>query len=278
MTYCYLNGQIILQSAANIGITDLTLLRGHGVFDYFVFEHQRPRFLDDYVNRFFNSAAHLHLSAPVSKEALRQGVLDLIAANNIDDGGIRLVLTGGYSADGYTPTVGNIFILQYPFPQIPAALFEKGAAVATYQHQRELPEAKSLSYMTGIKLLPWLKAQKADYPLYHDGVYLRESDRSNFFLVGPEGQLITSADKILGGITRAKVIELAKAYGIPVELREVAVTELATAREVLFTSSIKGVLPITLIDGKPVADGQPGPMAKRLQDGFLRLVQEPRFQ
>jgi branched-subunit amino acid aminotransferase/4-amino-4-deoxychorismate lyase len=278
MTYCYLNGQIVLQSEANIGITDLTLLRGHGVFDYFVFENQQPRFLSDYVNRFFNSAAHLHLNPPVSKEELQQGVHDLITANKIDDGGIRLVLTGGYSADGYTPTVGNIFILQYPFPKVPARHFEKGAAVATFQHQRELPEAKSLSYMTGIKLLPWLKAQKADYLLYHDGTYLRESDRSNFFLVGPEGQLITSAEKILGGITRAKVIDLAKTYGIPVELREVAVTELATAREVLLTSSIKGVLPITVIDGKPVADGHPGPISKRLQEGFLKLTQKHQLQ
>jgi len=278
MTYCYLNGQIVLQAEAHIGITDLTLLRGHGVFDYFVFENQSPRFLDDYLHRFFNSAAHLHLHSPVSKEELRQGVYDLISANNMDDGGIRLVLTGGYTEDGFTPTVGNVFILQYPFPKVPAQHFEKGAAVATYQHQRELPEAKSLSYMTGIKLSPWLVKQKADYLLYHDGIYLRESDRSNFFIVGSEGQLISPADKILGGITRAKVIELALSYGIPVELREVAIAELTTAREVFFTSSIKGVLPITVVDGKLVADGQPGPIYQRLREGFLSLVREPQLQ
>ncbi|MEL7220101.1 MAG: aminotransferase class IV, partial [Bacteroidota bacterium] len=197
MMYCYLNGEIVPQSEARIGITDLTLLRGHGVFDYFVFDEYGPRFLDDYLNRFFNSAAHLHLQSPVSKAELRQGVYDLIAANKEEEGGIRLVLTGGYADDSYTPTIGNMIILQAPFPRVPKKRYETGARVATFEHQRELPLAKSLSYMTGIKLLPWLKEKDAHYPLYHDGTYLRESDRSNFFIVGSAGQLITSKDQIL---------------------------------------------------------------------------------
>lgn len=274
MTYCYLNGEIVLQAEATLGITDLTLLRGHGVFDYFVFDQYGPRFIDDYLNRFFNSAAHLHLKAPVNKATLRQGVYDLIAANKHESGGIRLVLTGGYADDGYTPTIGNIIILQYPFPHVPKEMYEKGARVATFLHQRELPLAKSLSYMTGIKLLPWLKENNAHYPLYHDGTYLRESDRSNFFLVGSAGQLITSKDKILEGITRSKIIDLAHKYQIPIEIREVAISELFTAKEVFFTSSIKEAIPITYIDGKAVGDGQPGPLTKRLHTGYLEMIAE----
>lgn len=271
--YCFLNGNIVPEQSASLHLNDLALLRGFGIFDFFIFERFQPRFLEDYLDRFFRSAEFLGLQSPIDRDALRQGVHQLIAANEQPNGGIRLVLTGGYSDDGFTPGVGNAFILQSSFPWPKAAQFEQGVAVATYQHQRELPEVKSLNYLTGIYLLPWLQQQNADFVVYHDGTYLRESDRSNFFIVTADGTVVTPKDKVLAGITRAKLLGIARDLGLPVAEREVLIGELATAREAFLTSSTKGALPVCRIDGVVVGDGRPGEITRQLHEQFMALVQ-----
>ncbi|MEM1215533.1 MAG: aminotransferase class IV [Bacteroidota bacterium] len=270
---CYLNGKILPQAEANVGLTDLALIRGFGIFDYFVFEDFKPRFLPDYLDRFYNSAQLLGLHPRVAKEELRTAVHDLIRANDVPTGGIRLVLTGGYADDCYTPTEGNQFILQGPFPNSYPERFVRGARVATYQHQREMAAVKSINYVTGIHILPWLREQAAEYVVYHDGTYLRESDRSNFFIVTADGELATAAAHVLGGITRKKILQLARERGLRVAEREVALAELWTAREAFLTSSTKGAMPVTLVDGKAIGDGVPGPVVQQLQAAFLALVQ-----
>ncbi len=271
---CYLNGAIIPEETAQLGLNDLALLRGFGIFDYFVFERFQPRFLEDYLDRFYRSAKCLGLVSPIDRENLKQGIHQLIAANEQPSGGIRLVLTGGYTPDGYAPTVGNLFVLQSPFPGPPPIQFERGARVATYQYQRELPEIKSLNYLIGIHLLPWLKEQEAEYILYHDGKYIRESDRSNFFLITEDDVLVTAKDKVLAGITRAKILALARKIGMKVEEREVSLAEWKEAKEAFLTSSTKGALPVSFIDGKAIGKGEPGTHTKALQAAFLALVAE----
>jgi branched-subunit amino acid aminotransferase/4-amino-4-deoxychorismate lyase len=271
--YCYCNGALIPLAEAQVGVTDLAVIRGFGIFDYFLFENYQPRFLDDYLNRFYRSADFLDLTIPLDKKDFAEAIYALIRKNGQPEGGIRLLLTGGYALDGYTPpTSGNLFILQGKRPHLPDQQTKLGVAVATYQHQRELPEIKSINYLTGIKLQPWLRQQGADYLLYHDGTYFRESDRSNFFIVNPEGVILTPKDKILHGITRMKVIELARQLGLPLEEREVTLAELRNAREAFLTSSLKAALPVRSIDGQPVGDGKPGAITLRLQQAFGQLV------
>lgn len=271
--HCYLNGEIVPQEKASLHLTDLALLRGFGIFDYFVFEDYRPRFLADYLNRFYNSASTLGLFPRVEKEELRLAIHELIKTNGIPSGGIRLVLTGGYAEDAYTPVTGNQFILQSAFPNSYPERFARGARVATYQYQRELAIVKSLNYITGIHLLPWLKEKNAEYVVYHDGTYLRESDRSNFFIVTQDGELATAEEHVLGGITRMKILQAAREAGLRVAEREVALEELWVAREAFLTSSTKGAMPVTIVDGKAIGNGQPGPICQQLQAAYLQLAQ-----
>ncbi|MEO0724241.1 MAG: aminotransferase class IV [Bacteroidota bacterium] len=269
---CYLNGDIIPLEAAQLQINDLALLRGFGIFDYFVFQRYQPRFLEDYLNRFFGAIEFLGLDSPLERDEVRTAIHQLIAANEVPDGGIRLSLTGGYSLDGFTPTTGNFFIIQSPFPSVPEEILQNGGRVALYQHQRELPNVKSINYLSGVYLLPWLKERNAHYPLYHDGTYVRESDRSNFFIIDEAGTLITPKDKVLHGITRLKILEVARDLGMRVEERDVELAELKAAREMFFTSSIKGALPIVSIDGQIIGNGQLGEQTQKLQEAFLSLV------
>lgn len=273
--YCYLNGEIIPQAEAQIGINDLAIIRGYGIFDYFIFQHYQPHFLSDYLDRFYRSGERMLLSLPMSKAEMADAIHAVIQKNEKEEGGIRLVLTGGYSEDGFSPPKqGNFMIMQGAIPWIPTEKVANGVTAATFDYQREWPGVKTTNYLTGIRLLPWLKERKAEYLIYHDGTFVRESDRSNFFIVDANGTIVTAKDKVLPGITRSKIIEVAHRLGLPIEVRDLRVEELNTAREAFFTSSVKATLGITTLDGKAVGDGQVGPITKQLYKGFEELLAE----
>lgn len=263
--YCHLNGNIVNASEASLKVGDLAILRGYGIFDFFTFQHSYPHFFDDYLDRFINSSKRLRLNLPYSRADIKQFILDLIQANGETQGGMRLVLTGGYAEDGYTPVVPNFILLQYPLPTYSADKYEKGLSLMTFQHQRELPEVKTINYITGIWLLDKIRDANADDVLYHDGTYIRESVRSNFFLVSKEGTLITPADKILMGITRKQILEAVEGI-IEVEERDVLLNEVKTAQEAFLTSSTKGAMPVVQIDGHEIGTGEPGPVTKKVME------------
>ena len=98
---------------------------------------------------------------------------------------------------------------------------------------------------------------------------MTEASTCNVFLV-KNGTIVNPPkdNLILPGITYDLVLELARAAGLPVEVRRVPVAELAAADEVWLSSSTKEVLPVTRIDGRPVGSGKPGPMYVRMYQLF----------
>lgn len=268
----YLNGQYVPKAEAALNVADLAILRGFGIFDYFRYANGKPRFIEDHLDRFFRSADLLDLKIPASREDLREAVHQLIVRNKVPDGGIRFVLTGGYAPDGYTPTNPNLVGLAYPFQGPAPEQYATGVKVLLHHYERQFPQVKSIDYLEGIRIQPMLRAKGVDYALYvdRDG-NVRESDRSNYLIV-KDGVLITPVDNILHGITRLHLLKLAAQLGIPVEERTVSVAELKTADEAIICSSVKGAMPITEIDGLPVADGGIGPVCQRLIDGWKEYI------
>jgi len=264
----YLNGQYLPKEKAALNVADLAILRGFGIFDYFRYADGRPRFVEDHLDRFFRSAKLLALEIPVSRDDLRTAVHELIKRNGAPEGGIRFVLTGGYSPDGYTPTTPNLVAMAYPFKGPSAEQYEQGVAVLLHHYERQLPQVKSIDYLEGIRIQPMLKAKGADYALYVDRDHnVRESDRSNFMIVR-EGILITPKENILHGITRLHLLKLARQLGIYTDERAVSVNELKKADEAIICSSTKGAMAITQIDGETIGDGRPGPVTRRLMEAW----------
>jgi branched-chain amino acid aminotransferase len=81
---------------------------------------------------------------------------------------------------------------------------------------------------------------------------------------------------ILPGITRSCVIQLCRELGIPVVERDITVVELYTADEVFVTGTAAEVMPVTVISGRPIGEGRPGPVTRRLMEEFKRLTRDPR--
>jgi len=280
--YSNINGQIVNASDASLKVNDLAILRGYGIFDYFLVREGLPMFVDDYMNRFFNSARLMLLEMAImqselkdqihaliaannmsntGQSELKDQIHALIAANNMSNTGMRLVLTGGYADDGYTPISPNLLILQHPMPAIPST--DEGVKILLHGYQRELPEAKTINYLTGIRMLGEMKEKGAVEILYHDYGTIREAVRSNFFLVTQDDKVVTPNEQILWGITRKNVLTVANQH-FEVEERKINVQELRFAKEAFITSTIKGVLPVVQVGEQIIGDGKVGEVSRKL--------------
>lgn len=270
-TYANFNGQIIEASDVKLSVTDLSILRGYGIFDYFLVREKIPMFLEDYLARFYRSAEILDLQIPVEKEEMGRLIYQLVDANNMPDAGIRLLLTGGYSIDGYTPSSPNFMILQHPVSWVPQKDYQNGIKLIMHSFQRELPEVKSINYLTGIKHQKEMISAGAGEILYHDGQYWRETVRANVFFV-IDNEIFTPAEKILKGITRKQVLHLAS-KSFKINETEIPLASLEKASEMFITSSTKGVLPIIKVDDKIIGQGKPGPVTTALLSAWEKHVQ-----
>jgi D-alanine transaminase/branched-chain amino acid aminotransferase len=150
----------------------------------------------------------------------------------------------------------------------------RSIALMTYAHQRQLPDVKTIDYLMAIWLQPLLREKGADDVLYHHNGVIAECPRANFFLVTAEGTLVTPAANVLKGITRMKVLEVARGQ-FATEERDVLLDEVRTAKEAFITSTTKHVLPVTLIDGLPVGNGMIGPVARQLSAALYSLAAPP---
>jgi branched-chain amino acid aminotransferase len=267
--WTYINDSFVTEANAQLHISDLAIQRGYGIFDYLKTINNRPVFLEEHLQRFYYSAEQMHLPIHLSPAALSNIIHELIQRNNIGTSGIRLTVTGGYSPDGYNISSPNLIITQLPLNLPSIAVFEKGIHLATYEHLRTLPHVKSINYAMAVWLQPHLRKQGADDVLYHLKGVISECPRANVFMV-KDGVVITPDSNILLGITRQKLITLAK-QKYTVEERPVLVEELQDCQEVFITSTTKQVLPVTTINGQPIANGKPGPVTQQLYNALVEL-------
>jgi branched-chain amino acid aminotransferase len=246
--WIFLNDGFVPEREACLHYKDLALQRGYGAFDFFRVKNQHPLFLDAHLERFLQSARQLHLDPGAGLPKLKELIAELITKNGINDGGIRLTLTGGYSPDGFKPGKPNLLISQQDFLPPPPGETEVGISLITHPHQRQLPEVKSIDYLMAIWLQPIILAQKAQDVLYHNNGWLRECPRSNLFILDAQGVLATPGIEVLKGITRKRIIRLAENM-FEVWEREIHMDELHQCREAFICSTTRGILPVKEIDG-----------------------------
>ncbi len=272
--YHMIDGVLTPAAEASVHVTDLGLLRGYAIFDYLLTRSGQPMFLDDYLSRLLRSAELLRLKLPFDRQELRRQVVELVQANDMEEGGIRFLVTGGPSPDGYTPaTAPTVLILAHPMPRFDPQAYEQGVKLLLYEYRRDIPEVKTTNYIIGIHQLPRLQAAGASEVLYHDGTHIFETTRSNFFVVKKDGTIVTPEQGVLKGITRKNVIRLAQEE-YPVELRPLAIEELHDAAEAFVTSTIKRVAPVVQVDDIVIGAGRPGPVAARLREKLIALEQQ----
>lgn len=269
----FINDHFIDEKEATIGIGDLSIQRGFGIFDFFRTSNHVPLFLDDYLERFYRSATQLRLQPLHAREELKKIIFELIDKNPISTSGVKMILTGGYSADGFEPATPNFIITQHLVEIASEVHFEKGLKIMLHEYLRDVPTAKSINYLMAIYLREKVVEKNADDVLYYKDDMVLEFPRSNVFIVTKNQTVVTPLENVLHGITRKKVLEIAgKKYRA--QERAVTVAELKNVAEVFLTSTTKRILPVLEIDGSIVGDGKPGEITREVYRSFLNLEEK----
>jgi branched-chain amino acid aminotransferase len=260
----YLNGAFVDVDHAFIHALDLSVQRGYGVFDYLRVSDNRPAFLEYHLQRFERSAKEMRLFAALSEIDLPRIITDLIRRNKMPESGIRLTLTGGRSADGYSIGEPSLIIAQSPLQMPSADQFQSGIKLMTHSHQRQLPHVKTIDYLMPVYLQSVLKEKGFDDVLYQLNGSVSECPRANIFIV-KGSEVITPGKNILEGITRKRILML-DIPGITIIAKDVHIEELMAADEVFITSTTKAALPVIQIDSKIF--NAPGPITTKIFDAI----------
>src|SRR5690606_28328744 len=142
----FADGMLIPPKTATIPPRHLALIRGFCIFDFFRTSGYTPLFLEHYLDRFVASAEIAHLPLPYSREQLRQIIVELIEKNDLHNGGMRLVLSGGISENNFSPALGKLFVfpesLTLPSPE----KYQRGIKLLTLEYVRPIADIKTTNY------------------------------------------------------------------------------------------------------------------------------------
>lgn len=278
----YLNGQLVPEEQAKISVFDHGLLYGDGVFEGLRVYSQKVFLLNEHIERLYESARAIRLEIPISPAEMTKATNDTVAANQLNDGYIRLVVTrgaGGLGLDIRKTSHPQIFIIADQITMYPPEMYENGMEIVTASTIRNHPQAlspriKSLNYLNNImaKIEATDQGKQEAIMLNHKGE-VSECTGDNIFIV-KKGKLLTPPKDagILEGITRNAVIRLAQKANIPFSEMSMTRHDVYIADECFLTGTAAEVIPVTKVDGRVIGSGKPGEITHRLLKLFREYV------
>lgn len=268
----YLNTQFLPLAEARISPMDRGFLFADGIYEVIPVYAGKLFRLEEHLDRLDYSLNEIHLHSPLTRGGWRNLLEELVAKNGSGNMSVYLQVTRG---------VAEVREHAFPAKSIPPTLFAMCSPISK-------PKTEDIDHTVGGKAISvsdirWLRCdiksisllpnilmrQKAVEAGALEAIFIRngsatEGSASNLFIV-KAGRLITPPKShfILGGITRDLILELATLNGFPFVERAISEEELRSADEIWVSSSTREILPITELDGAPVANGEVGPIWKK---------------
>ena len=279
----YINGEFHHRSEARISVFDSGFLVGDGIWEGIRLHHGVFAFLDRHLDRLFAGAKAIHLDIG-SREAIVAALRQTVEVNGMDDNvHVRLMITRG---DKKTPSQHPSNVVGGPNMVIIAehkladpGVASTGISLFTATVRRPPPDTLDQKLNCHSKLhevIALVQAVEAgaDEALMLDPTgAVATCNATNFFLV-TKGEVWTSTGHYnLPGITRALVLEVARAAGIPAHEKDFSLTDVYAADEVFVTGTFGGLTPVREVDGRTIGDGTGGgPMTDRLVELYRDAI------
>jgi len=283
----YIDGRFYPKPEAKISVYDHGLLYGDGVFEGVRAYNGLVFKLDEHIDRLYASARAIKLEIPLTREKLLEAVVETVRKNNLRTCYIRLVVTRGVGTLGVDParcSGATVIIIAQPLEALLGKESEeKGVSAAIVSTRRDPPsgtthEIKSLNYLNSVLAKLEARQAGADEPILLDARdFVSESSVANVFMVKDEVVMTppTTAG-ILNGITRLETMKLVNQMGYRLVERDITPFELVSADEIFLTGTAAEIVPVVRLNGVNVGNGKPGPLTKKIIQGFHKLTGDPR--
>jgi D-alanine transaminase len=271
----YVDGRYLRHDLAGVHIEDRGLQFADSIYEVFGLFGGHIYDEEEHLDRLERSLGEISMDMPMGRAALKLVLREIARRNRIVDGLIYLQVTrGAYRRDHAVPAAPKRPTLVLTARPVDAQGFEKkrevGIAVVTRPDERW---ARCDIKSTG--LLPNILAKTAardagawEAWLLDREDRITEGSSTTAWIVDAQGRLVTrDLDRaVLPGVTRRVLRDVAEHAQMPIVERRFTREEALKAREAFITAATIGALPVVTIDGQPVGEGRPGPVARRLQE------------
>ncbi len=277
----YVNGNYVPKHEAKVSIFDHGFLYGDGVFEGIRAYNGRIFRLDEHLDRMYDSAKAIDLKIPLSKEEMKNAIIETLKKNNLKDAYIRPIVTRGEGDLGLDPRKcpkPTVIIITQEWGAMYGDLYEKGLTAVTVCIRRNAPEAlppniKSMNYLNNILAKIEANVKGGDEAIILDvRGNVSEGSGDNIFIVKKNKIITPPTLNNLKGITREATIELAIKEGIEVSEANIGLFDIYTADEIFVTGTAAEIAPITKVDGRVIGNGRPGKITKKLMLAFRELT------
>ena len=269
----YLNGEFMPLSEARIPVLDRGFIFGDGVYDVAPAYQGVPFRWEQHLARLKRSLAKVRIRNPLDDAGWTDLVAQLLLRHTWRNQFVYLHVTRGVAKREHpfpADVAPTVFAMSSEFKPVSPQAIEEGVSAITLPDERWLHcDIKSISLLGNV-----LARQAAadagalECLMFRDG-NLTEGSASNIWVVRDGTLLAPPRDTlILEGIRYGLLEELSDLKSIPFEIRRISREEVLSADELMVTSATKEILPITILDGKPVGNGVPGPVFRKLLDAY----------
>lgn len=274
----YVNGRYVPHGSAAVHVEDRGFQFADGVYEVWAVLDGKLADTEGHLARLERSLRELRIAQPMARASLMAVVRETVRRNRVRNGLCYLQVTRGQARrDHVFPAAGtppSLVVTAKAWDQgaVDAKARAGGAVITTPESRWARCDIKTVGLLPNV--LAKQSAREAGaveaWFVDRDG-YVTEGGSTNAWIVDAEGRLRTrdTQANILRGITRHTLIDVAREAQFAVDERPFTVDEARGAREAFITAASAFVLPIVRIDGQPIGDGKPGPVALRLRDLYL---------
>lgn len=280
----YINGKYVHKNDASISVFDRGILYGDGFFEGIRIYNGKIFMCDEHIERFFDSAKYTDIFLDYSKRDIRDIMEYLVAANNINDGYIRLIATRGCYNLGIRPpdkklVKATLICIASSISLYDEEFYHKGLNVVVSSFNRISPsmfdvQCKSLNYMSNIlaKIEASNRGAQEAIFLNSNGI-VTECTGDNIFII--KSNVVYTPPSYIGiltGITRNLVINIMKDKGYDVREEEFTRYNVYTADECFLTGTAAEVIGVTKVDDRVIGNGQVGRHTKIIMDCYRDYI------
>ncbi len=279
----FLDGQLRAPDQAMVSVFDRGFLYGDSVFETLRSYGGRVFALKEHLARLRESARLVGIAVPLGAAEFQREVEQAVTQAGFEESYVRVMLTRGQGArlglDPAPATQPLRVILVLPLQALPEQKYSRGISAVTFRMQRvaegtPAAGAKLGNYLVSVLATEAATRAGADEALLVDGEgRINEGASSNVFAV-KDNELVTPPTSlgILAGVTRERVLRIARQLAIPTTERAIHHEELSSFSELFVTSSIRELVPVVNLDSHPVGPGSPGVLSRRLLEAFRKRV------
>lgn len=281
----WIDGKMLPEEEAKIGVLDHGLLYGDGCFEGIRVYDGRIFKLQSHLERMWQSAERIRLDLPFTHDVIAAAVRETVEVNGIVNGYVRLVFTRGVGTLGLHPFLcpkPTVFVIADNIKLYPPELYTDGMKIIVADRPRIPrecldPQIKSLNYLNNILAkIEAIDAGVLEALMLNVDGWVSECTGDNIFVV-KDGHLATPPVDagILDGITRRFVMnELCPALGLPVEERMMRLEEVLEADEVFLTGTAAEVIGVSRVGDHVIGGGAVGSITTRLVEEFRARTSE----